>query len=221
MMNGKRHKSIEELYLERGIDPETGLTAEDYKKAWDMARPTFKEGTIPVGRLIMGTSLDGDNNIEEWKSIFMNPENYGFQGFDNIWEEGKAERLRGFFIPASENKGDNLTGQEYYDLNINKIKLTEKPNNMKTYKEIVRKIVEEVNKEVNGKLKVVEKTFDNKTNPRSVIEIMDGKSVVLKVENEGIEPKDIEAAYGQALKTIAIAGLRYRKEMFDSGTWAR
>jgi len=127
-------KTIEAILIEQGIDPETGLTYEEYKKAWNLVKPVFKEGSLPLGKMIFGTIGESDNT-DEWKNIFMNPESYKIIPFDNIWEEGNANKLKGFFTPATFKQGEptELTGKQYYQINMEN--LTEEQ--LKRNKEVI------------------------------------------------------------------------------------
>lgn len=62
-----------------------------------------------TGKLIFGTINIDDKNLEALKEMFYNPEAYNIIPFDNIWDEGDNNKLKGYFIPSYKIKEDNGT----------------------------------------------------------------------------------------------------------------
>lgn len=95
VVRGKRAKLI--LFEEAGSFPE--LSA-----AWQVARPSVEQDGIAFGLMIMfGTGGDEGIAIQALKSAFYDPKTFNCLPFENIWDEGYADKPSGFFIPQHTN----------------------------------------------------------------------------------------------------------------------
>jgi len=94
-VRGKRGKLI--LFEEAGSFPELAA-------AWQIARPSVEQDGIAFGLMVMfGTGGDEGVAIQALKTAFYNPDAYNCLEFDNIWDEGLADKKCGFFVPQHTN----------------------------------------------------------------------------------------------------------------------
>jgi len=96
---------------------------------------------------------------------------------------------------------------------------SKKEESMKSFKELVEKVVEETNKQLAPSDQIKINAGINKTN--TIIDILDSKGIIFTEERKGKSESDIDKCYGQLLKRIAINGILFTKAKFDSGEWGR
>lgn len=77
----------------------------DIKQAWQIARPSVEtDDGVAFGLMIaFGTGGSEGANFEGLSDMFYHPEGFNCLDFDNIWDEGMADKKCGFFVPAWSN----------------------------------------------------------------------------------------------------------------------
>jgi hypothetical protein len=84
----------------RVIYEEVGMI-DNFIESWEFTEPTLRSGSIKKGICIaFGTGGDTDGSSRDFKTVFYNPEIYGFKGYKNIYEyEDRPNEKCGLFFP--------------------------------------------------------------------------------------------------------------------------
>jgi hypothetical protein len=82
------------FYEESGVAP-TLLETVEYML------PALRAGDEATGTIIVSGSVGDLEDCKDLKSLFGDPERYGFLGVDNIWDEKPDRQTCGFFVPHS------------------------------------------------------------------------------------------------------------------------
>jgi hypothetical protein len=73
-------------------------------KAWEVARPSFEQGSVTTGLMIaFGTGGTEEANYAGLEELYYYPEANNCLPFENIWDEGGQGTKAGFFMPAYQN----------------------------------------------------------------------------------------------------------------------
>lgn len=83
---------------------EEGGSFKELKAAWEIARPSVEQDGVAFGlMLLFGTGGDEGDNVAGLREAFYDPEAYNCLAFDNIWDDGTADKKCGFFVPQHTN----------------------------------------------------------------------------------------------------------------------
>ena len=116
-LRGTRGKLV--LFEEGGKFP-------NLETAWRVEQPAVEtDDGVAFGLLcLFGTGGTEGGSFDGLKNIFYNPDAFNVLGFENIWDDGQADKKCGFFVPAWSNmeSTDENGNPIYMDKDGNSIK---------------------------------------------------------------------------------------------------